>query len=134
MTNFRMTTLHLPIDRSDATPLHRQIYDGLRRSILDGLLKPGQRVPSTRALAEDLAISRQPVLAAYEQLLHEGYLDGRTGSGTFVSRALPDDLLASTAAQAPGAAPPPPREKPPKHFASDVGQMKPFRIDRKSVV
>jgi GntR family transcriptional regulator / MocR family aminotransferase len=88
-----MTTLHLPLDRSSEQPIHRQIYDGLRRAILEARLSPGQRVPSTRALAEDLGVSRLPVLTAYDQLLHEGYLEGRTGSGTFVSAAIPDDLL-----------------------------------------
>jgi GntR family transcriptional regulator/MocR family aminotransferase len=97
-----MTTFFVPVDRASAIPLHRQIYDGYRRAILDGLLRPGQRVPSTRTLAVELAVSRQPVLTAYEQLLHEGYLDGRTGSGTFVSGALPDDLLRCKAPQ-PGA-------------------------------
>jgi GntR family transcriptional regulator/MocR family aminotransferase len=88
-----MTTFYVPVDRTAGSPLHRQIYEGYRRAILEGLLRPGQRVPSTRALALELAVSRQPVLTAYEQLLHEGYLDGRKGSGTFVSAALPDDLL-----------------------------------------
>jgi GntR family transcriptional regulator/MocR family aminotransferase len=88
-----MTTLHLPLDRSSGHPIHRQIYDGLRRAILEARLSPGQRVPSTRALAEDLGVSRLPVLTAYDQLLHEGYLEGRIGSGTFVSVAIPDDLL-----------------------------------------
>src|SRR5262245_58510720 len=88
-----MTTLHLPLDRSSEHPIHRQIYDGLRRAILEARLSPGQRIPSTRALAEDLGVSRLPVLTAYDQLLHEGYLEGRTGSGTFVSGAIPDDLL-----------------------------------------
>jgi GntR family transcriptional regulator/MocR family aminotransferase len=88
-----MTTLPLSVDRSSGTPLHRQIYDGIRRAILDGLLRPGERVSSTRHLALELAVSRLPVLTAYDQLLHEGYLEGRVGSGTFVSAALPDDLL-----------------------------------------
>src|SRR3954449_5213070 len=88
-----MTTLHLPIDRSSATPIHRQIYEALRRAVLDGRLRPGQRIPSTRALAVELAVSRLPVLTAYDQLLHERYLEGRVGSGTFVSAAIPDDLL-----------------------------------------
>jgi GntR family transcriptional regulator / MocR family aminotransferase len=88
-----MTTLALAIDRASRTPLHRQIYDGIRRAILDGLLAPGRRIPSTRSLALDLAVSRLPVLTAYDQLLHEGYLEGRVGSGTYVSAALPDDLL-----------------------------------------
>jgi GntR family transcriptional regulator / MocR family aminotransferase len=84
---------HLPIDRKARIPLHRQIYDGLRRAILAGLLRPGQRVPSTRLLAAELEVSRLPVLTAYEQLLHEGYLEGRVGAGTFVCDALPDDAL-----------------------------------------
>src|SRR5581483_1084959 len=84
---------HLPIRRGGGVPLHRQIYDALRRAILDGLLRPGQRIPSTRGLASELGVSRLPVLAAYDQLLHEGYLTGRVGAGTFVSDALPDDSL-----------------------------------------
>ncbi len=93
-----MATLHLPLDRSIGVPIFRQIHDGLRRAILDGRLRPGQRIPSTRGLATDLGVSRLPVLSAYEQLLHEGYLVGRTGSGTFVSENIPDHLLRSPAA------------------------------------
>jgi len=92
-----VATLHLPLDRTVGVPIFRQIYDGLRRAILDGRLRPGQRIPSTRGLATDLGVSRLPVLSAYEQLLHEGYLVGRTGSGTFVSRNIPDHLLRSPA-------------------------------------
>jgi GntR family transcriptional regulator/MocR family aminotransferase len=58
-------------------------------------MRPGQRIPSTRELAVDLGVSRLPVLYAYEQLRHEGYLDGRKGSGTFVSEALPEMMLNS---------------------------------------
>lgn len=83
----------LTVERSSDEPLHRQVYDGLRRAILEGFLRAGQRVPSTRALAAELGISRLPVLSAYEQLLHEGYLEGRVGSGTYVSAGLPDDSL-----------------------------------------
>jgi len=88
-----MPTLHLAVDRDVDEPIHRQVREGLRRAILEGRLRPGQRLPSTRSLALDLGISRLPVLSAYEQLLHEGYLVGRTGSGTFVSDAVPDELL-----------------------------------------
>ena len=83
----------VPLDRDSSVALHRQIYDGLRRAILGGMLRAGQRVPSTRALAAELEVSRLPVLSAYEQLLHEGYLEGRTGSGTYVAATLPDDSL-----------------------------------------
>ncbi|HEX7980002.1 MAG TPA: PLP-dependent aminotransferase family protein [Gemmatimonadaceae bacterium] len=92
-----MATLHLPVDRNVDVPIFRQISDGLRRAILDGRLRPGQRIPSTRGLATDLGVSRLPVLSAYEQLLHEGYLVGRTGSGTFVSNNIPDLLLRTPA-------------------------------------
>lgn len=75
------------IDRRSRLPLHRQVYGALRGAILDGSLRAGARVPSTRALAADLGISRFPVLTAYEQLSHEGYLEGRVGSGTYVRAA-----------------------------------------------
>ena len=124
-----MTTLHLPLDRSSGHPIHRQIYDGLRRAILEARLSPGQRVPSTRALAEDLGVSRLPVLTAYDQLLHEGYLEGRTGSGTFVSAAIPDDLL--TPPQPPKARAPARRVRratPAAPRPRDEGGLGPFRI------
>ena len=100
-----MATLHLPLDRNNGVPIFRQIHDGLRRAILDGRLRPGQRIPSTRGLATDLGVSRLPVLSAYEQLLHEGYLVGRTGSGTFVSESIPDHLLRSPTVARPAPVP-----------------------------
>ncbi len=75
----------IPIDRLDTLPLHRQICEGLRAAILRGNLQPGQQVPSSRHLAEDLEVSRFPVLGAYARLLSEGYFESRVGSGTFVS-------------------------------------------------
>jgi GntR family transcriptional regulator/MocR family aminotransferase len=120
-----MTTLHLPIDRGSRTPIHRQIYEWLRRAILDGLLRPGQRVPSTRALALDLEVSRLPVLTAYDQLLHEGYLVGRTGSGTFVSDVVPEDLLRSPPAAPMQAARRTPHVMP---RTRDEGGLGPFRM------
>ena len=116
---FAMTTLHLPIDRSSSIPIYRQIYDGLRQCILDGVLRPGQQVPSTRALAVQLDVSRLPVLTAYEQLLHECYLEGRTGSGTFVCAALPDHLLRVPAPARTAVRLPP--------TARDYGGLGPFR-------
>lgn len=66
-------------------PLGRQVYLALRESILSGELKEGIRLPSTRALAEDLGVSRTVTQFAYEQLMAEGYLVGRVGSGTRVT-------------------------------------------------
>ena len=75
----------LPLDRRSPAPLYRQIYDGIRDAILDRRLRAGQRLPSTRSLALELRVSRLPLLTAYEQLVAEGYLESRTGSGTFVA-------------------------------------------------
>jgi GntR family transcriptional regulator/MocR family aminotransferase len=80
----------IAVDRKAPEPLHRQIYDGYRAAIISGALHPGQRVPSTRGLAEELGISRIPVLSAYAQLLAEGYFQSRVGTGTAVSQSLPD--------------------------------------------
>ncbi len=56
--------------------------------MLSGALRAGDRLPSTRDLAEQLEISRTVVLLAYDQLLAEGYVEGRAGSGTYVSARL----------------------------------------------
>lgn len=87
---------HVRLERGGDAPIYRQVYDGVRGAIIDGLLRPGQRLPSTRALAAELRVSRLSVLTAFDQLRHEGYLSGRVGSGTFVSEAMPDDALRST--------------------------------------
>jgi GntR family transcriptional regulator / MocR family aminotransferase len=81
------------LDAESRTPLYRQLYDSLRRAILSGQLAPGTRLQSTREMASELKVSRNTVVNAYEQLLAEGYLEGQVGSGTYVSRALPEDLL-----------------------------------------
>jgi GntR family transcriptional regulator / MocR family aminotransferase len=87
----------IAVDRKAPKPLHRQIYDGYRTAVVDGRLRPGQRIPSTRVLASELGVSRFPVLNAYAQLLAEGYFESRVGAGTVVSSSLPD-LLTSSAA------------------------------------
>ena len=69
------------VDRRSPRPLYRQLYDGYREAILEGRLRGGQRLPSTRSLAGELAISRIPVLNAFEQLLAEGYFETRVGAG-----------------------------------------------------
>ena len=79
-------------DRSEL-PLHRQLHEELRRSILSGRLLPGSRVPSTRALARSLGVSRTTVTQCYEDLISEGYLQAAIGSGTFICHHLPEELL-----------------------------------------
>jgi GntR family transcriptional regulator/MocR family aminotransferase len=70
-------------------PLHRQLYEALRRAILDGKLVADERLPSSRDLVHDLKLSRNTVVAAINQLSVEGYLVSRVGSGTFVNAEVP---------------------------------------------
>ena len=82
----------IAVDRRAPKALHRQIYDAYRGAIIDGRLRPRQRIPSSRGLASELGVSRFPVLNAYAQLLAEGYLESRVGAGTVVSSSLPEQL------------------------------------------
>jgi len=75
----------LTIDRASSVALHRQIYHSLRSFILDGHLGPASRLPPSRSLAEQLGIGRNTVIAAYDQLLAEGFVEARPGFGTRVS-------------------------------------------------
>jgi GntR family transcriptional regulator/MocR family aminotransferase len=70
-----------------------QLFRSVRAAIVEGRLKPGQRLPSTRDLAAHLKLSRKVVLEGFQQLLEEGYLEARAGSGTRVTTRLPDALL-----------------------------------------
>ena len=70
-------------------PLHRELYEALRRALLDGTLSAGDRLPSSRELTQDLKLSRNTVVAALSQLSVEGYLTSHIGSGTFVSESVP---------------------------------------------
>jgi GntR family transcriptional regulator/MocR family aminotransferase len=73
------------LDRASRTPLARQIYMQVRIAVLSGALRAGTRVPSSRAMASKLGVARASVVSAYEQLLAEGYVESRHGSGTFIS-------------------------------------------------
>ncbi len=79
-------------------PLHRQLYEALRRAMLGGQLDAGERIPSSRELATDLRLSRNTVVAALSQLTVEGYLSSHVGSGTYVN----DNVPRGPAAAAPG--------------------------------
>ncbi len=93
----RAALLALGLDARAPLPLQRQLYDQLREAVLAGRLAPGTRLPASRGLARELGCSRNTVLSAIEQLVAEGYLEGRVGSGTYVSGVLPEDLLAAKA-------------------------------------
>jgi len=79
------------VDRGSAIPIYRQLDTVLRTLILDGVLQPAQKLPSTRELARDLGVSRITVKSVYEQLVAEGYVEARTGSGTYVAKGLDPD-------------------------------------------
>lgn len=96
-----MSIQKVPFTRSLAAPLYQQVYLHLRSSILSGKLKGGMKLPSTRALAEELGVSRNTILNAYRQLLAEGYVEGVAGSGTYVALVLPEHLLSPPELQEP---------------------------------
>ena len=78
-----MTAFHISlVGRGD---LGGEIYRQMRQAIVDGRLKPGDRLPATRELARSLAVSRSTVTTAYERLMGEGLAVSRAGSATFVS-------------------------------------------------
>ena len=85
--------LALVIDAAAPEPLHQQVYSQLRWAILSGRLRSGQRIPASRTLAKSLGLSRTTVTQGYDQLISEGYLQTRPGSGTYVCDRLPEILL-----------------------------------------
>jgi GntR family transcriptional regulator/MocR family aminotransferase len=93
------------LDPHAVEPLYRQLYERLRQAILRGNLAPGSKIPSTRALADELHIARNTVVTAYEQLFAEGYLEGKLGSGTYVSQSLPEQRLQAASPRIPAARP-----------------------------
>lgn len=92
--------LTIPIEQQSGVPVYRQVYLGVRQAILAGKVAPGSRLPSTRALASDLGVSRNTVVMAYEQLRGEGYTVGRGGSDTRVADTVPDRMMQAAAAAA----------------------------------
>ena len=85
------------LDRSSKTPLHLQLYREFRTAVISGRLRANTRLPSTRTLADDFGVSRNTIVYAFDQLVAEGYLVGKLGSGTYVTGAVPDEMLWLTA-------------------------------------
>jgi GntR family transcriptional regulator/MocR family aminotransferase len=83
--------LILPV-REPGVPAYRWLYAALRAEILEGRLRPGARLPGSRDLGDQYALSRGTIVNAFGQLEAEGYVEGRAGSGTYVSSTLPDEL------------------------------------------
>jgi len=83
-------TVALPLNVSVDRPLQAQLFEQVRAMILNGHLKAGNALPATRALSEQLGISRNTVVLAYDRLLAEGYIESKRSIGTFVSDAIPN--------------------------------------------
>src|SRR3954469_10598448 len=84
------------LDRTASEPLHRQLYRQIRDELrLGNFSQSSSRLPSSRALAAELGVSRLTVNEAFTQLHAEGYLITKAGSGTFVADPLPDAFLAA---------------------------------------
>lgn len=77
--------MHIPLDREQDVPLYLQIEEALRRAILTGVFVDGDKLPSTRTLAAELAVSRLTVDNAYAELAAKGFLHQRRGSGAYVA-------------------------------------------------
>lgn len=116
--------LMLPL-RDSGTPAYRWLYMALRAEILEGHLRPGTRLPATRDLARQYGLSRGTIVNAFEQLKSEGYVDGSAGSGTYVGKILPDELL--QVARESGVRPPAQRKQ--LRRVSDYGRrVNPFPV------
>jgi GntR family transcriptional regulator/MocR family aminotransferase len=75
----------VPVEKNSQLSLVKQIYQQICAGILNGILHPDEKLPSTRDLAGDLHVSRNVVLEAYELLVAEGYLYSLPNSGTYVA-------------------------------------------------
>ncbi|HEU5349903.1 MAG TPA: PLP-dependent aminotransferase family protein [Ktedonobacterales bacterium] len=84
-----VVTPQISLDQNAQTPLYRQLYERLRTEILQGQLEAGRRLPSTRALASELGVSRNTTALVYQRLLLEGYIESRVGDGSRVARLHP---------------------------------------------
>lgn len=87
------------IDRTLSEPIHQQLYRQIRDELTAGNFSHNSaRLPSTRALAKDLGVSRLTVTQAFAKLHDEGYIKARVGSGTFVAPTLPESFISANRA------------------------------------
>jgi GntR family transcriptional regulator / MocR family aminotransferase len=113
--------LNLP-QPSSGVRLYRWLYQELRSAILSGNLRPGSRLPATRDLAAQYGLSRPTIVTAFDLLRAEGYVEGKVGSGTYVSKTLPEELLHAPRADAH------PQTRPRKlHLSAYARHLKPLR-------
>lgn len=132
--------LDTPLIAGDDGPLYLQLYRRLRGAILLGEMTPGQRLPSVRVMAARLGIARNTVIQAYEQLLAEGCVESRHGSGHFVASMLPAQNRDEKRSKAdPQGSPRPPPMRPHRDFGFVHPQfrtaipVRPFRTNMPSL-
>jgi GntR family transcriptional regulator/MocR family aminotransferase len=120
----RATVFELVLpQRNSGMSAYRWLYGVLRAEILEGRLRPGARLPATRDLARQYGLARGTIVNAFEQLKSEGYVDGSVGSGTYVSKILPDELLQVPRADAPE---PPTSRQRQRRISDYAGRVHPF--------
>lgn len=85
--------LPIELQSSTTTSLQAQLFEQVRAMILEGRLRPGERLPATRSLSEQLGIARNTAALAYERLAAEGYIETRPSVGTFISMQIPEGAL-----------------------------------------
>lgn len=116
----RLADLPIHLDRSDPTPLTTRLASELRTAMTTGVLRPSERLPSSRSLAAQLGVSRTVVTDAYQQLYAEGWLEGRHGSGTFVAAHEP---LAPRTTPVPRSGLPSPEDSPTREQVRGQGRV-----------
>jgi len=77
--------MFLNVEPSSPVPIYRQLVDQIRRAVASGRLAPGERLPGSREMADDLQINLHTVNKAYRELVREGVLEQKRGVGTFVA-------------------------------------------------
>ena len=87
--------MFIRIEPSSSVPIYRQIADQIRYQIAAGILKEGDKVPSVRELALQVAVNQNTILRVYERLTSAGLLEMRHGQGTFVTTGAKDDQIAA---------------------------------------
>lgn len=126
----KSTSTHdfLQLNPAAGEPYYRQIYTRLRSAVADGLLKPGDRIPSARALAAELGLARGTVESAYSLLAAEGYIEARGQAGTVVATGL--KAISVTAGEAPAlpASAVPYDFAPSVHGTSPTPVLRPFQM------
>jgi GntR family transcriptional regulator/MocR family aminotransferase len=104
-------------------PAYRWLYSALRSEVLEGRLRPGARLPASRELARQYEFARGTIVAAFEQLAAEGYVQGSVGSGTYVSPVLPEQRLNVGRDSSPGATT---NRRPSRRLSSHSKRLTPF--------